>query len=82
MFITFPDYVLQTSVDQIKEKSFTLKKTRSGRYMVDTKIDADNADSLALLANTLAQVNSLLHNLEEPAGSISLRPNVNKTEFL
>ena len=44
--------------------------------------DADYADDLALLTNTSAQVKSLLHNLEQAAGSIGLNVNANKTEFM
>ena len=37
-------------------------------------------DDLAFLANTQALAESLLHNLEQTEGGISLYVNVNKTE--
>ena len=44
--------------------------------------DTGYADDRALLANTLSQVKSLLHNLEQTAERISLYFNTNKTEFM
>ena len=44
--------------------------------------DADYADDLALLTNTPAQAESLLHNLKQAAGGIGLRVNANKTEYM
>ena len=42
---------------------------------------ANYTDDLVLLANTPDQAESLLHNLEQAAGSIGLHINANKTEF-
>ena len=50
LFMLFQDYVLQTSIDLIKENGFTLKKARSRWYSTETP--ADYADDLVLLANT------------------------------
>ena len=44
--------------------------------------DADYADDVALLANTLAQTETLLHSLEWAAGGIGLHVNVDKTEYM
>ena len=41
---------------------------------------SDYADDRALITNTPAQAQSLLHNLDQPTGGISLYMNVNKTE--
>ena len=49
-FITYIDYILWLWIDQIKENSFTLKKTRSRSYSTETMTDADCADDLALFA--------------------------------
>ena len=43
------------------------KKTRSRGYSAETMTDADNADDLALLTNTPAQVESLLHRKRHEA---------------
>ena len=60
MFIICLDYVLRTSIDLMKENGFTLKKTRSRRYPIQTIMNADKADDIAFLANTPTQAESLL----------------------
>ena len=67
-------------IDQIKENSFILKKARSRLYPTETITDADNADDIELLANTSAQAEFLLHNLEQTSGGIGLDMNTTKTE--
>ena len=44
--------------------------------------DADYADDLALLANTPAQAEFLLHRLEQVARDIDLYVNAKKTEYM
>ena len=44
--------------------------------------DADKADDLALLINTPAQAESLLHNLERATGFIMRYVNANETEYI
>ena len=53
LFIICLDYVLQTSIDLMRENGFKLAKARSRSYPAQTITDADNADDIALLANTL-----------------------------
>ena len=59
-----------------------MEKKKSRRYTARSITDVDNADDIALLANTLAQTESLLHNLERAAGCIGPRVNVDKTEYM
>ena len=66
----------------MKENNFMLAKAKSIRYSAQTITAADYADDIALLANTPAQVESLLHSLELAAGDISLHVNADKTEYL
>ena len=56
--------VLQISIDLTKENGFMLVKARSRRYPAQTITDMDYTDDIVLLANTLAQAKSQLHNLE------------------
>ena len=58
------DYILRISIDLMKENSLTLEKTGSKWYPVETIVDADYADDLALLENTPVQKESLLHSLK------------------
>ena len=55
LFIISLDYVLRTSIDQIRENGFDLTKKRSKRYPAKTITDADYADDIWLLANTLTK---------------------------
>ena len=66
----------------MKENGFTLKKKRNRRYPTQTIMDADYAGDIPLLANTPTQAESLLHSLEQAAGSIGLHVNANKTEYM
>ena len=66
----------------MKENDFTLAKAKSRRYSVQSIADVDDADGIALLANTPAPVESLLHGLERAAGGIGLHVNTDKTEYM
>ena len=81
LFIPCLHYVLWTPIDLIKENGFTLKEARSRWYPAKTMRDTDYIDDLALLTNTPAQAESLLHSLEQSAGGISFYVNANKTKF-
>ena len=81
LFIICLDYVLRTSIDKIRENGFELTK-KSRWYPATTITDADNADDIAILANTPDQAETLLHSLERAAASISLYVNAHKTEYM
>ena len=72
LFIICLDDVFRTSIDKIKENGLKLTEERSRRYPTKTITDTDYANDIALLANTPAQVETLLHNLEQAAASIGL----------
>ena len=76
------DYVLRTSIDNIKENGFELTKKRSRRYPAKTITDADYADDIALLANTPNQAETLLHSLKRAAAGTGLYVYAQKTEFM
>jgi exonuclease III len=82
LFIVCLDYVLRTSVDKAKHLGFTLTKSRSRRHPAITITDADYADDLALMSDTITEAQSLLHSLETAAGDIGLYVNAGKTEFI
>ena len=82
LFIICLDYVLRTSIDKIKENGFELRKKRSRRYPAKTITDADYADDIAILANTPAQAETLLHVLEQAAAGIGVHVNAHKTEYM
>ena len=82
LFIICLDNELKTSNDKIKENGFKLTKERSRRYSAKTFTDADYADDVALLANTSAQAESLLHSLERATAGICHHVNAHKTEYM
>ena len=51
-------------------------------YPAKTITDADNADDIAILANTPAQAEKLLHRLERATTGICLHFNAHKTEYM
>ena len=82
LFIICLDYVLRTSIDEIKENGFELTKKRSRRYPVKIITDADYTDDIAILANTPNQAETLRHSLERAAAGIGLHVNAHKTEYM
>ena len=82
LFIICLDYMLQISIDLMKENGFTLAKERSRRYPTQTIPDVDYTNNIVLLANTPTQAKSLLHSQERAAGGIGLHVSTNKTEYI
>ena len=66
----------------MKDNGFKLAKERSRRYPAQTITDANYADDIALLANTLTQAETQLHSLERAAVGIGLHVNADKTEYM
>ena len=75
LFIICLDNVLRMSIDKMKGNGFKLTKERSRRYPTQTITDAEYANNIALLANTPAQAETLLHSLERAAAGIGLHVN-------
>ena len=82
MFIICLDCVLRTSIDLMKENRFKLAKERSRRWPAQTLTGADYADDIALLENTPAQAESLIHSQERAAAGTGLHVNAHKTEYM
>ena len=82
IFIICLDYVLCTSVDKIEHLGLTLTKARSRRHPAVTIIDAGYADDLALMADAIADAQTLLHSLEAASGDTGLYVNAKKTEYM
>ena len=82
LFIICLDYVLGTSIDNIKENGFELTKKRSRGYPAKTITDADYSDDIAILGNAPAQAETLQHSLKQVAAGIGLQINAHKTEYM
>ena len=81
LFIICLDYVLRTSIDNIRENGFVLTKKRSRSYPAK-QLPTPTTPMTALLANTPNQAETLLHSLERAAAGIGLHVNAHKTEFM
>ena len=82
LFIICLEYVLRTSIDEIKEHDFNKQKKEAVGTTAKTITDADYADDIVLLANPPAQAETLLHSLERAAAGIGLHVNAHKTEYM
>ena len=58
------DYLLGMSIYLMKGNGFILEKARNGRYHAQIMTNTDYAADIVPLANTSAQVESLLHSLD------------------
>ena len=68
--------------DKMKDNGFKLTKERTRRYPTQTIMDMDYANDIALLANALAQAETLLHSLKRAAAGIGLHVNTHKMEYM
>ena len=66
----------------MRENGFKPAKERSRIHPIQTIMDANFADGIALIANTPVQTESQLYSLERAAGSISLHDKTDKTEYM
>ena len=74
--------MLRTFVDTSKDNGFKLAKEKSRKYPAQTITDADDIDNIAHFGNTLAQVETLLHSLEQAASVIGFHVNGDKMEYM
>ena len=82
LFNIYLDNGIKTSIDELKDNGFKLAKERSRSYPAQKFTDVDYADDIALLVNTPAQAESLLHSLEWAAAGIGFHVNEDKTEYM
>ena len=81
LFIIAIDYILNKAMEG-KYYGFTLQQRRSRRYPAVKISDADFADDLALITDTIAEAQRFLLSLEEAANAIGLHLNKDKTKYL
>ena len=82
LFIICLDYMLRMSIDIMKDYCFKLTKERSKRYPAQTITDMDYTNDIVLLANTPAQVETVLHSQEQTAAGIGHHVNTDTTEYM
>ena len=66
----------------MKNNGFKLTKKRTRRYPAQAIRDMDDTNDIALLANTPAQAETLLHSLEWADAGIGFHVNAHKTEHV
>ncbi|MCP4493068.1 MAG: hypothetical protein GY820_38085 [Gammaproteobacteria bacterium] len=81
LFIISIDYILTKAMEG-NDFGFTLHQQRSRRYPAVKIADADFADDLALITDTIAEAQRFLLSLEDLANSIGLHLNESKTKYL
>ena len=81
LFIIAVDYVMRKTVSG-EEFGFTLEPRRSRRYPARKVSDADYADDLTLLADSIEEAQKFLERLEESAASVGLHINSGKTKYM
>ena len=82
LFIITLDYVMRTALTNYEDMGFTLDERRSSRNPAIHLTDADFADDLALLSDTIEKAQLLLLRVENAAQIVGLQRNVTKTEFM
>ena len=81
LFIIVIDYLMSLVIDD-ETFGFTTTPARSRRYPVEKVTDADFADDLALLTDTLEDAQRMLTSLEQAARTVGLAMNESKTKYL
>ena len=81
LFIIALDYVLRDATSE-STIGLTLTERQSRRHPEVNITDADFADDLALMSNTLEQAQLLLLRLEIEAETVGLHGNFKKTEYM
>ena len=79
-FSSFINFWLQSELHF--HYSIAFFNNRPFLYSAQTITNVDYADDIALLANTPAQAQTLIHSLEWAAVGIGLHVNVHKTEYM
>ena len=81
LFIIVIDYIMSLVTNNANH-GFTMTPSRSRRYPAEKVTDADFADDLALLSNTIDEAQLMLTSLEEAARAVGLIMNESKTKYM
>jgi len=73
---------LKIAADTNIEAGFTLQESRSRRYPAQKITDADYADDLCIISDSLTDATFLLHQIEQAANAIGQHGNASKTKFM
>ena len=82
LFILSLDYAMRNVTTNPQETDFILNPRRSSRNPAATITDADFADDIPLVSDTIEKAQLLLLRVEIAAESVGLRVNEKKTEYI
>lgn len=82
LFIIVIDYCMTQALQKHPDSGFTIKPAQSRRVKAVKLADIEFADDIALLANSIEEVQRLLNDVETAASLVGLRMNEGKTKYL
>ena len=82
LFIIVVDYIMLTVFGEYENSGFTITPARSRRVKAEKLTDADFADDITLLADSMNEAQAMLDSLETAALQVGLKMNDDKTKFM
>ena len=82
LFIIVVDYCMSLAIAKHPEVGLTLTPARSRRIKADKISDTEFADDIALIADSIQEVQELLTEVETVAADVGLRMNETKTKYM
>ena len=73
---------MRQALSKHPEIGFTIKPYRSRSVKAESLSDTDFADDIALIADTVKEVETLMQEVERVAASVGLKMNEGKTKFI
>ena len=82
LFIIALDYCMRQALSKHPEIGFTIKPYRRRRVKAERISDTDFEDDIALIADTVKEVEMLMQEVERVAATVGLKMNEGKTKFI
>ena len=82
LFIIVIDYCMTEALSKQPEAGFTITPAKSRRVKAVKLADTEFADDIALLADSVKEIQDLLCSLEEEAAKVGLHMNEKKTKYM
>ena len=82
LFIIVVDYIMLTVFSEHENPGFTITPARSRRVKAEKLTDADFADDITLITDSMHEAQAMLDSLEAAALQVGLKMNDDKTKFM
>ena len=82
LFIIVVDYCMSMALENHPEAGFTITPARSRRVKALKVTDTEFADDIALIADSIKDVQNMLRDVETAAAQVGLRMNESKTKYM